>query len=227
MHIPGLITVKPEQKDLIASLAVMVGMSFLEEGWFDTWLAALDDDYPAGDERLRERKRAIVQASFLDEFTVFAPLEGVYALPDSTAAAGAYRFSELGGLTLTDMERQAEEQGSLAALLTPREGRLLDERNEAMAAISSFDWAREHAQGRDHINFFAWAVHPEARGTGALSRLVKPIFAYADAKGLDCYLECYSDRLQSMYEHLGFELVDELHDEAFLVYERRMVRKAR
>lgn len=50
------------------------------------------------------------------------------------------------------------------------------------------------------------------------------LFTYADDHGLNCYLECYSDRLQQMYEHIAFELIDELHSLDFEVYEWRIVR---
>ena len=94
-----------------------------------------------------------------------------------------------------------------------------------MEPISQFDWARELEQERDHIYFYMWAVDKNARGKGSLRRLITPFFDYADEHGLNCYLECYSDRLQSMYEHLGFELIDVLSDPAFDVTERRMVRR--
>ena len=94
-----------------------------------------------------------------------------------------------------------------------------------MASISQFDWTRERENEGDHIYFYAWAVDQAARGKGSLRRLVSSFFDYADEHGLNCYLECYSDRLQSMYAHLGFELIDVLSDPAFDVTERRMVRR--
>lgn len=92
-----------------------------------------------------------------------------------------------------------------------------------MEPISVFDWVHEYKHDLDHIYFYAWAVDPSARGAGALKRLPLP-FSYADDHGFNCYLECYSDRLQQMYEHIAFELIDELHSLDFEVYEWRIVR---
>ena len=94
-----------------------------------------------------------------------------------------------------------------------------------MEPISQFDWTRHREQEGDHIYFYMWAVDRTARGKGSLRRLINPFFDYADEHNLNCYLECYSDRLQSMYEHLGFKLIDVLSDPAFDVTERRMVRR--
>ena len=52
------------------------------------------------------------------------------------------------------------------------------------------------------------------------------LISFPLSNGLVAYLECYADRLQSMYEHFGFRVVRELHDEQFSVYERCMIRPA-
>ncbi|HJF64654.1 MAG TPA: GNAT family N-acetyltransferase [Slackia equolifaciens] len=220
MQLPGLVTVSSDDEATLEHLANMMGESFLEEMWFDTWLAALDD-LGAG----RERKLAIMQAYFLDELSVLSQYGAVYALEDLTAATGGYLASELGQAGQAHLETMRYER--MESLLTEEERRLLDEREQAMYAISDFDWHRAWPrEGDDYIYFSSWAVDKNARGTHALSRLLAPILAFADAKGLDCYLECYADRLQSMYEHFGFRVVRELHDDGFPVYERCMVRSA-
>lgn len=217
MELAGLTTVSPADSALIRRATILLGDSFMEEMWFVTWLEALDE-IGVG----KERKRELLRAAFADDIEAFARFGAVHMLDDMTAAVGGYRFSELRGETLTSIE-EAQAGRNFLAVATPEEIALLEQREQAMSEISSFDWAREHA-GEDHINFFAWAVDPEARGKGSLRRALTPFFAYADEHGLNCYLECYSDRLQSMYEHLGFRLVDELHSPDFDVYERRMVR---
>ena len=196
MNISGLVTIKPNQEQLLRDVAVMMGTSFLEENWFITWLSALD-----ALETTKQRKEELMHAVFLDDLEVHAPFEGVYALPDLTAATGAYRFSELKGTTHSELEEQTGKH--LTEVATDEELRLLDEQARKMEPISQFDWARHLEKGNDHIYF------------------------YADDHGLNCYLECYADKLQHMYEHLGFELIDELYAPGFEVYERRMVRRAR
>ncbi len=217
MRLPGLITVSPDDGATLERIANMMGESFLEEMWFDTWLGALDE-LGAG----RQRKLAIMQAYFLDELSVYARHQAVYALEDLTAATGCYLTSEVGAAGEEQLESMRYER--LGALLTEEEAGLLHERERSMAAISDFDWHRSWSKGEDHIYFSSWAVDKNARGTHALSRLVAPILGFADERGLSCYLECYADRLQSMYEHYGFRVVRELRDEGFPVYERCMVR---
>ena len=218
MNLPGLITITPDQKDLLKKTADMIGTSFLEENWFITWLSALDQLGTT-----QQRKEELMHAVFLDDLSAHAPYQGVYALPDISAATGAYLYSELQGTTHSELEEKADAH--LAAVASAEELALLEKQAEKMLPISDFDWARKRENEQDHIYFYAWAVDPHARGTGALHRILTPFFEFADKHGLNCYLECYADRLQHMYEHLGFELLDELRSPDFEVYERRMIRK--
>lgn len=127
----------------------------------------------------------------------------------------------------TGTQDDGAQLGHVAQLLTPEEVAALSAREQDMSAISDFDWHRTWSrEADDYIYFASWAVDRNARGTHALSRLLAPILAFADANGLDCYLECYADCLQSMYEHYGFRVVRELHDERFPIYERCMIRSA-
>ncbi|MDO4442419.1 MAG: GNAT family N-acetyltransferase [Slackia sp.] len=217
MNLSGLITVEPTDRERIEHAIALLGDSFLEEMWFATWLEAIDET--GADD---ERKKTLLRAVFADDVEAFSPYGSIYLLEDMTAAVGGYRFSELQGETLSSIESRQAGRHFLAEA-SAQEAALLERRERDMEPISSFDWAREHAGG-DHINFFAWAVDEKARGKGSLRRALDPFFAYADEHELNCYLECYADRLQSMYEHLGFELIDELHADGFDVYERRMVR---
>lgn len=220
MQLPGLISVSPDDTATLKRVADMMGESFMEEMWFKTWLEALD---PLGTSEAR--KLELMQAYFLADLSAMAQRQGVYALEDLTAATGGYLESEYDA-TGASAEAHFEQVG---ALLTPEEMAALEAREQQMSIISDFDWHRAWPRdaGEDYIYFSSWAVDKNARGTHALSRLLKPILAFADANGLDCYLECYADRLQSMYEHYGFRVVRELHDEQFPVYERCMIRPAR
>lgn len=220
MNLPGIITVSADQPLLLERAARILGDSFIEEGWTSTWLSCLDQLGAT-----RARKQELLRAQFRDELGNHAPYQGVYLLEDGTAATGAYLHSELQGHTHPELQSASRE--NLLAVATPQEIAALDTQEERMAPISQFDWTRVREQEGDHIYFFAWAVDRTARGKGSLRRLVTPFFDYADEHGLNCYLECYADRLQSMYEHLGFELVDVLSDAAFPVTERRMVRRPR
>ena len=224
MNLPGLITIQPDQPETLKHAARVIGEAFMEENWFLTWMSALDAIGAT-----EERKRELVVASFEGSFEMHAPYQAVYATEDLAGIAGAYLASEFSALGAPDHE-DLEERGSelrVEPLLTPEESRLLSEQAERMAPISDFSWAADHAEGADHIYFFAWAVDSSKRGSGAFRRLITPFFDYADKHGINCYLECYSDSLQSLYEHVGFELIDVLSDPQFEVTERRMVRRPR
>lgn len=218
MNLPGIITVSPDQPTLLERAARILGDSFVEEGWTSTWLSCLDELGTT-----RRRKQEILHAQYLDELGSHAPYQGVYLLEDGTAALGGYLYSELKGLTHTELQAQSQE--NYLATVTPQEHEALTRQEKRMEPISQFDWTREREREGDHIYFYMWAVDKTARGKGSLRRMVTPFFDYADRHALNCYLECYSDRLQSMYEHLGFELIDVLSDPAFEVTERRMVRR--
>lgn len=219
MQLPGLVTITPETPDALERAADVIGASFLEEQWFATWLEALDElDTPAA------RRAELLRALIYDDLAAHAPYQGAYLMKDGTAATGAYRYSELGGTTHDELE--AQPAPTFEALATPEEQRVLAAREKVMAPVSVFDWSRKLENEGDHIYFYAWAVDPAARGKGSLRRLLEPFFAYADEHGLNCYLECYTERLQSMYEHFGFELIDTLTCDAVPLVERRMVRRA-
>ena len=219
MHLPGLITITPETPDALERAANIIGESFMEEQWFATWLAALDELGTP-----ESRRRALLRATIYDDLAKHAPYEGAYLLEDGTAATGAYRYAELSGTTHDELE--AAPSPAFEALATPDEKRVLAAQAQRMAPVSLFDWAREMEHEADHLYFYAWAVDPAARGTGALRRLLEPFFALADAENLNCYLECYTERLQHMYEHFGFELIDALACDELPLVERRMVRRA-
>ena len=102
MKLPGLITVSPDQTDLLKETADMMGESFMEENWFITWLSALDAiNTPY------ERKLELIRAVFLDDLSVHAPYQGVYVLEDKSAACGGYLYSDLQGHTHSELDTKA------------------------------------------------------------------------------------------------------------------------
>lgn len=229
MQLPGIVEITPDRTDEIERAARILGTSFLEENWFITWLSALD--------RLgadRARKEAIMHAYFRGCLAAHAPHHAVWATEDFAAVAGGYLASELApGVTHEALEEQAFAQ-SLPSVLTDAEAAALDEASRALEPVSDFGWAagharEDHAAGRtgtdDHVYFYAWAVDPEKRGSGAFRRLITPFFEHADGLGANVYLECYSDSLQSLYEHAGFELVRTLEAPGVGIVERCMVRR--
>ena len=70
MQLPGIIEITPDQSDLLAKGARILGTSFLEELWFATWLSALDS---LGADRAR--KEAIMHAYFQTELELHATMQ--------------------------------------------------------------------------------------------------------------------------------------------------------
>ena len=231
MQLPGIIEIAPDQSDLLTKAAKILGTSFLEELWFATWLSALDS---LGADRAR--KETIMHAYFQTELELHAPYHAVYATDDMAAVAGGYLASEFADAPGHQaLEAQAFEH-ALPAMLTEAEAQALDAASRHLEPVSDFFWAADHARADhaagatatdDHVYFFAWAVDPDNRGSGAFRRLITPFFDRADELGVNCYLECYSDELQSLYEHVGFELVRTLDAPGVDIIERCMVRRPR
>lgn len=223
MQLPGIITVSANQPERLERAALILGDSFIEEMWTATWLSALDELGATP-----QRKRELLHAFFMDELRSYLPFQGVYLLDDLSAAAQGYLASEQRASGCPAHGDASAAAGSeFAACATAEERAALDAQEARMEAISQFDWTDALEGDADYIYFANWAVSSDARGKGSLRRMTTPFFDYADQHRLNCYLECYTDRLQSMYEHLGFEIVDVLSDPAFPVNERRMVRRPR
>lgn len=221
MDLPGLITVPPDPIEELDGLAHMMGACFREEMWYATWLEAIDS--LGADE---SRKLEITRAAIYADYAVTAPFQCVYTLPDRAGAANAYLRSELEGVIWPELE---ERSGALlAAALTAQEAEALGPRAEAMGPLSDTCWPLERARDdEDFIYFISVGVDPEKRGTGAFRRLFTPFLAYADEHGLKSYLDCYTDRLEQLYGHFGFQTVERRGAPGFDIVERLMVRAPR
>ncbi|MBC2888672.1 GNAT family N-acetyltransferase [Gordonibacter massiliensis (ex Traore et al. 2017)] len=220
MQLPGLVTVPHDQAALLDELAAMVGTCFLEEMWYATWLEALDD---LGADR--SRKLAITQAVIRADYEVTSPYGCVYTLDDRAGAANVYLRSELGGASWPALEEQSARR--LESVLTADEQEVLVPRAEAMEPLSDTNWPLALAGDDDYLYFISAGVDPARRGSGAFGRLFKPFLVHADERGLRCYLDCYTDRLEGIYGHYGFETVERKTAPGFDLVERCMVRSPR
>ncbi len=52
-------------------------------------------------------------------------------------------------------------------------------------------------------------VHPNHQGKGYASKLIRPMLQHLDVTSTSCYLETQSESNVSLYEHFGFEILDE------------------
>ena len=60
-----------------------------------------------------------------------------------------------------------------------------------------------------HMYLYNLAIDPQHQGNGYASRLLTPMFAKLDENNLPCYLETHERNIQ-LYEHFGFELVEQI-----------------
>ncbi len=61
-----------------------------------------------------------------------------------------------------------------------------------------------------HVYLFAVAVRPGFQGRGLGKKMLAPMLAYCDARGLPAYLENSKARNLPFYRGLGFEVIEEL-----------------
>ena len=66
---------------------------------------------------------------------------------------------------------------------------------------------REHANFL-HLYLYNLAVHPDHQKKGHASKLLNPVMVALDHFGLACYLET-NDRNIPLYEHFGFQVIDQ------------------
>ena len=216
MDIAGLVTVGADEGALLDELADMVGTCFREEMWYVRWLEALDAD--------EARKLAITRASIRADYAETAPYGCVYTLPDHAGAANVYLRSALRGTSWPELEERAAQR--MEDVLSPAEQEALLARGLAMEAVSDTAWPLEvAAPDEDFLYFISAGVDPARRSTGAFRRLFTPFLDAADERGIACYLDCYTERLEQLYGHFGFEVVGRNRDDALDLEERLMVRR--
>merc|ERR1719171_1041288 len=57
---------------------------------------------------------------------------------------------------------------------------------------------------------YALAVKPAHQGKGYAGVLVRALCARADKDGLPVYVDCAGERLEKLYSHLGFQIVNKV-----------------
>jgi len=84
---------------------------------------------------------------------------------------------------------------------------------KAMRKMQAFDEyiERKHKElvPNKHWYLSILAVDPHHQGKGYASKLLNEMLSYIDEEGLHCYLETEGEKNVSMYQHFGFEVVDE------------------
>ena len=107
------------------------------------------------------------------------------------------------GSETTDERMMAAGFGATAAAMgDAATGRLL-------TVVEHFDRLRARALPDPHWYLMLVGVEPALQGQGVGGRLLQPVFARADASGLDCYLETATLRDVQFYTRHGFQVVEE------------------
>ncbi len=85
--------------------------------------------------------------------------------------------------------------------------------SKALGKIQAFDQyvERKHKElaPNKHWYLAVLAVDPQHQGKGYASKLLNEMLSYIDEEGLNCYVETEGEKNVSMYQHFGFEVVDE------------------
>ena len=219
MQLSGLVTLEPTEGPVLANLADMAGDAFLEELWTQELLSALPETSRGSD-----RERFLSRAIILSDLAVGTPYQCGYCTPDGKGLLIGFRNSELAPQTWEALEEKGWKD-LCKSVLSIEEQEALNKQLERMAPISVFDYPEKTHKHDDFIHLIMFAVAPDAQGTGVARKVLEPFFKLADEENLPIYLETYSDRLEGLYKHFGFEMVREYRSPEFAVYERVMVRK--
>jgi hypothetical protein len=69
---------------------------------------------------------------------------------------------------------------------------------------------KEHMEGREYTYVMIVGVAPEHQGQGFGGTLLRAVLEESDRTGVPIYLETETEANRSMYEHLGFDLLQEI-----------------
>lgn len=215
MNIDGLVTVQPEQTEVIDNLVAMMGEAYLEEPYTKVFLEGIRAKGDQGPQISEAIMRALIANG--------AGAERVYCTEDGNACAIAYRNSEQAKPNMY-YEDLALEAAKTAPCLGDKQAGLVFLQKTIMWPVSDFEWYPDVVgEGADYIHLTNLGVKVSEQHKGKLDELLKPILAYADSLSLPVFLECYSDELEKMYEHYGFKTLEVLDSPTTVLKERCMM----
>lgn len=216
----GLMCIDQNDNTAIASLAAMMGTSFLEERWTQCLLGGIDNKARVSQDLMYGSMKSGSQESC------------IFALDNLKACAACYASWELTHTNISAIEGRGFDW-ACKHRLNLQESIILNAQYERMKHISNFTWQQswltQHQESlpqfnKDrYIHIYLLGVDTSARGTGAFRKLVTPILHYAQAHKIPCFLETYSPQLESLYEHFGFRTVTVYTHPQFAIIERGMV----
>lgn len=207
-------------QDVIDELVKVAGHAFLDEPWTHEMLVSME-----WIEQGSELERNISDGIFRGEIEecIERDCPCIYYTPDLKGVMVAYLSSELvEGITWNDLEETGFARGAYP-LMDSEQLRLWNAKEEEMDQSFIWDYPLTvHDDGSDFLHILSFAVAPDAQGTGVASRLMKPFLLEAEKRNIPLYLECLSDRLESLYSYYGFEVVERRYVDGVDVHERIM-----
>jgi len=79
-----------------------------------------------------------------------------------------------------------------------------------MQAVGEYlDKVHERLAPFKHMYLQMIGVDPHHQGKGCAGKLIKPMLARFDEEKIPCYLDTLDEKNVSLYEHLGFKLIEE------------------
>eukprot|EP00941_MAST-03F_sp_MAST-3F-sp1_P004521 g4521.t1 len=77
------------------------------------------------------------------------------------------------------------------------------------ALDAAFLHFHKNNMGNDHMYINTVAIDPNHQGQKHCSKLMRAVLVQTDTDNIPCYLECTGEKNKAMYEHFGFELVEQ------------------
>lgn len=208
--------------EVIDKIVRVAGLAFLEEPWTKEMLRSMDW-IEQGSKLERDISDGIFRGEIEECIDKRCPC--AYYTSDMNGVMVAYLSSELpDNITWEDLEEAGFARGAYSLMSTEQ---LKEWQDKEELLDTSFVWdypSKTHADDNsDFMHILSFAVSPEAQGTGVATRLMRPFLELADKLEIPVYLECLSDRLESLYTHYGFEVIERYYVEGVEIHERIMV----
>jgi GNAT superfamily N-acetyltransferase len=188
---------------------------FAEELWYATLLEVLTS---------HKERHAFLLDTCRTDLEGFAAWGGAFVVSAADGPAGLILVGSRDVPTdseFKNLNKRALEAGG--ENLPPQSRKRLEERLHHMESLVGGHWMERFCSG-DFRYIYAICVAPAHRKTGVFSRLIDPVIAECDQLGIPLCLECYTERLASLYGNRGFEVVDTISNPALALTEYCMIR---
>ncbi|MDX1358297.1 MAG: GNAT family N-acetyltransferase [Clostridia bacterium] len=127
---------------------------------------------------------------------------GAYAPSPNIEGFIGYLPAEFSEMTFKRMLRAGTMRGTRKAGMQP----VL-----RMSPLRIFDeYRKKHMKGKDFIYVMIVGIDPKLQRQGFGGKLIRHVISESDKSGLPIYLETSTENNVSMYEHLGFNVIDKI-----------------